>query len=108
MDPNLNSGPNNNGMFRWASIEARLQASPVNQYLAPGVRFAFDPQGNGKTAIRAGFGVFYVPLTTYVYSRTATRNAPFSGSIGALPRDAQGRVANFASSLAFVNAIAPS
>src|SRR5207244_5626600 len=59
-------------------------------------------------SIRGGFGVFNVTLTTYVYSRTATRNAPFSGSIQALPRDAQGRVANFASSLAFVNAIAPS
>ena len=31
MDPNLNSGPNNNGMFRWASIADFVQDNPLQQ-----------------------------------------------------------------------------
>src|SRR5207245_5538519 len=31
LDPNLNSGPNNNGMFRWATIADFVQDNPLQQ-----------------------------------------------------------------------------
>jgi outer membrane receptor protein involved in Fe transport len=51
---------------------ATLTLDPIGQPLykpdrnnfAPRVGFAWDPIGNGKTSIRAGFGVFYNPLLT--------------------------------------------
>lgn len=44
--------------------------------VAPRFGFAFDPQGNGKTAFRGGFGVFINPATQIGQEGDMTHNPP--------------------------------
>ena len=186
IDPNIDGGPNNNGMIKWASLADFLQDNPMqqmstalpggtsqrsfrqtvygfyvnddwkmtpkltwnlglryepytgptekwnriatipnwltathyntggqffsdpcNRCFAPRIGFAWDPQGNGKTAVRGGFGLFYAPLLVYNYNRSATRNAPYSGSIKQTTTNPDGSLGNFATSIPDVLRIAP-
>lgn len=46
--------------------------------LAPRLGIAWDVFSNGKTAIRAGFGQFYLRERTSIYFASLTQNAPFA------------------------------
>jgi len=89
------------------NLGGQFFTDPCNKCFAPRVGFAWDPRGNGKTAVRGGFGIFYAPLFIYTYNRDATRNAPFSGSIRQTITNADGTPGNFANSVADVLRIAP-
>jgi hypothetical protein len=44
---------------------------------SPRIGFAYDVFGNGHTAVRGGFGLYYDQILPVVYSQPAIRNRPF-------------------------------
>ena len=57
-----------------------LFKNPSKKNLSPRVGFAWDPKGNGKTAIRAGFGLFFVDLLGAYFETAGQKNPPFFAS----------------------------
>lgn len=59
-----------------------LFSNPSKKAFSPRVGFAWDPSGNGKTAVRAGLGVFFVDILVPYYGLPGQKNAPFDGTTG--------------------------
>ena len=51
--------------------------NPSKKNFSPRVGFAWDVRGNGKTAVRGGFGLFFVPIVGTYYKTLSYRDPPF-------------------------------
>jgi len=51
--------------------------NPANFNFDPRIGLAWDVFGDHKTAVRAGFGIFHDPFTTYTFSSAYTSNPPY-------------------------------
>jgi hypothetical protein len=58
-----------------------LFKNPSKRSLAPRVGAAWNPFGDQKTTIKAGYGVFYQPLTTSFYRGTTFRVYPYFAGV---------------------------
>ena len=52
------------------TTQGPLFRNPSRRNFGPRIGFAWDPWGNGKTAIRAGFGIFYDQILEYALPTT--------------------------------------
>ena len=61
--------------------QTSLWNNPSKKNFSPRVGFAWDATGDGKTAVRAGFGIFFVDLLDTYYGTPGQLNPPFFGQV---------------------------
>jgi hypothetical protein len=54
------------------------KTNPTTHNFEPKVGFSWDPYGEGKTAVRAGFGIYDMLPLPYVYATYASISSPYS------------------------------
>src|SRR5579863_7002900 len=90
-----------------SSVGPSFLSNPTIDDFEPRFGFAWDPKGDGKTAVRGGFAIFDVlPLPGYFFSQnwepffltgTVVNSAakPLAGTLGILPTDPRSAYAGF-------------
>lgn len=59
------------------STDIGLFRNPSKKSFSPRVGFAWSPGSDGKTSVRAGFGIFYVNLNAAYYITPGGKNPPY-------------------------------
>ncbi|MBI2821439.1 MAG: TonB-dependent receptor [Acidobacteria bacterium] len=60
------------------TVVEHIYENPTKKNFAPRIGLAWDPFGDGKTAIRSGFGIFYNIQMSEIDRISATSNPPFT------------------------------
>ena len=76
-----------------------LFKSPGKKDFSPRVGFAWDPKGDGKTAVRAGFGIFFMDVVGDSFLTASAKNPPAFGSTSSV----LGNLASAPSDMAAIN-----
>ncbi len=66
--------------------------NPSLKNFAPRFGFAYDVTGDGRTAIRGGFGIFYDQLLQLYWRDSINRTLPWTRSFVVTPRDVPGGI----------------